>query len=92
LVAPADPFERKHNTHVKEMKRLVFAYVKVLQDRLNNTGTMDGEHSVLIPLDAKVIVSEGGFPKVIGATPPSEWRKKELEQVLRTYLSHHYRM
>ena len=74
------------------MKRLVLVYIKALQAMLNNTSTGDGEGSVPIPLDAKVIRSEDGFPKVIGATPPSQWTKKELEQALRLYLSHHYRM
>jgi len=92
LAAPADSFERKHNTQVKEMKRLVLVYIKALQAMLNNTGTVDGEDSVPIPLDAKVICSGGGFPKVIGTTPPSQWTKKELEQALRLYLSHQYCM
>ncbi len=86
LGAPAEPFEEQHQNQVTEMKRLVLLYVKGLQDMLNPGSHVDLTESA----PTTKFEMESGFPKLPPSLNYSGWSKKQLEVLMRSYLSHHY--
>ena len=78
------------------MKRLVIGYVKTLQSILNSPGILDLPGAAMPYQGLTLELNMDGFPKL----PPlfsdllkiNELSKKQLEDILRSYLSQHYSM
>lgn len=83
------------------MQRLVLLYVKSLQDMVNResvvggAGPAPGTKSALGTKSAPgthLQLNEAGFPEVLASFDAHKCSKRELEILMRQYLSHHYRM
>jgi hypothetical protein len=91
LEAASDTFEEKHEHQVTEMKRLLYLYVKGLRDMLNPSNSVNATQSAPTAKNPNLIIAPGGFPMVPASFNPAGCSKRQLEKLIRQYLSDHYR-
>ena len=89
--APSNTFEDKHEHQVTEMKRLVYLYVKGLRDMSNPSNSGNATPSAPTSKTPTLVIAPGGFPMVPASFNPAGYSKRQLEKLIRQYLSHHYR-
>ena len=102
----AKPFIQQHKAQVTEMQWSILHYIKSLQDMLSidtgggpalglsGLGSAHGFESApetrLAP-GTYLRLNEAGFLELLPSFFPQKCTKKELEILMRQYLSHHYR-
>src|ERR1700677_2347114 len=91
LGAPSHTFEQKHEHQVTEMKRLMHLYIKGICDMLNPGNGLNGPQSAPTSKNPNLLIAPGGYPMVPTSLNLAGCSKKQLERLMRKYLSDHYR-
>lgn len=90
--ANSDSFEHRHQPQVTEIKRLLHVYIKGLRDNLSSDIGNIGSEPVPTSKIPKLTIVEGGFPIIPQSFVLGGCSKRQLEKLMREYLSTHYRM
>lgn len=91
LGVPIASFETQNEGPVLHMKKLLFDYIRTLQDILDGGPSRLAGVPVIAKRSALEITSEG-YPKLLPDFIPGDTMKRPLEAHMRHYLSQHYCM
>lgn len=80
-------FEDTHEDKVKEVTRALVSYVKSLRDSGGNTG---GQHIGIGTDLLELSLDANGYPLLPSDIVQKSRSKRELEDIMRTYLGQHY--
>ena len=85
---PAQPFVDMHKDKIDEIKRLLMAYIKNIDQTANTSRT--NPPAGLRPNDLKIQMTNEGYPLLPTTLDFQKLNKVELTDMMRIYLNAHY--